>query len=164
MSELLREWRRSFRPPMPDAFRETARAIMDTIDGWMWRDLIGSGPVMIQNTTYQPYEDGEWCFLTPCWPWMEDIVAWHPATPGRWALRIGTGTMLGDVRYDEPLRVHRTPLAWLRAGGEGVCFLDRSSIAPTLWGHGQRIIADDVAHMRELRDICRRAEPRISTA
>lgn len=175
---LAHEWRHSYRSPMNREFRATLHAIYDSIEPWVWRDLIAAGPVLIEGETYQPHPDGEWCFLTPVIIFRPDtiynaddseaevidIVAWHPATPGRWATRRGAGTVLGDIDLAETLFVHQTPLAWLRSGCRGVCFLDHREIAPALWGFGGKIIAENAAHMRALREACDRARPRIVAA
>lgn len=183
---LAREWRCStLGQDMPAAFRADLRALWDSIDPGIWRDLISAGPVLIEGEAYQPHEDGQWCFLTPvlrvdlemwcCLVWdcrfdpgvvwdeiaeVVDIVAWHPATPGRWARRTGLADMLGEVAADEPVRVHRTPLAWLRAGGEGVCFLERNlTVVSLALNVASQVIAEDKAHARELREICERPYP-----
>lgn len=88
-----------------------------------------------------------------------DIVAWPPARPAAWALRAGLANALaledimgigdlvvvGDVeaafalaRADvDPdqgnvaVNLFATPLAWLRAGGRGICVLDWRAVQPT---------------------------------
>lgn len=170
---------------MPDSFRRVARDVWDWIEPDIWRDHVGAGPVLIEGGRYQPHNDGEWVFLTPithidgdAWRkhvwggcctedearlWFTeivDIVAWHPATPGRWARRTGEADMLGAVMPGEAVRVHQTPLGWLRGGGEGVCFLDdnRVTIAGEL-RQAARVIAESPAHARLLREICERPYP-----
>ena len=66
-----------------------------------------------------------------------DIVALATHDEDQWALRRGEGWCLGydawlrcEIGMAHELRVHGTPLAWLRAGCEGACVLD--------WGMGLR--------------------------
>lgn len=64
-----------------------------------------------------------------------DIAAFRPDRPGRWALRVGIGAVLGDSAVEDARRafawgelgtlaLHATPLDWLRAGGSGACVID----------------------------------------
>ena len=59
-----------------------------------------------------------------------DAVAWMPANPCRWWTCRRTGWPLGDDAlhhaefFNEPVVLHPSPLAWLAAGGDGVCVLD----------------------------------------
>lgn len=185
---LYREWRHgwSLQPPRP--FVDTMRRLYHELGPETCRDLVAIGPVVVEGGAFQIHEDGEWCFLTPVlyldselWRalvWdcgfepeavrranteVVDIVAWHPATPGQWARRIGEAHMLGDADArlgDEPLRVHQTPYGWLKAGGEGVCFLDRDrQLIALALRNVHQIVAENAAHARELRDICARPYP-----
>ena len=89
-----------------------------------------------------------------------DMVAWHMAQPSRWWLRRGAGVLLGEIEvehavtYGEPLRVHRTPLGWLRAAGEGVVILDWG--AAWFYLRDLRLAAEDHDHPAELQ---RRLQP-----
>lgn len=179
-------------PPFPPEFRAALRAVWDSIDAAVWLDLIRPARVLIEGEAYQPHEDGDWCFVTPCLhidgdKWREhvwtkrccapdearcwfsevvDLVAWHPATPGRWARRTGDASMLGAIDEGAALRVWRTPLSWLRGGGEGVCFLtsEQGIIAEALRAASE-VIAEDGRHAAELRRICEQpAAPRIRVA
>jgi len=182
---LYREWRHgwSLRPPRP--FVASMRRLYHELGPDICRELVSIGPVIVERDSFQIDERGEWAFLTPVchidgdlwrllvWDcgfeseavWrvnaeVVDIVAWHPATPGRWARRTGVADMLGDIAAAEPLRVHQTPYGWLKADGVGICFLDhqRASVASAL-RLAEKIIADSPAHARELRDICARPYP-----
>lgn len=60
-----------------------------------------------------------------------DLVALASHDENQWALRTGLADLLGDdqlldavLAERRELRLHPTPLAWLRAGCEGICVLD----------------------------------------
>jgi hypothetical protein len=62
-----------------------------------------------------------------------DIIVFDPSRPTTWSLQVGIAKVLGriDPQYLPPLpavRIHKTPLDWLRAGGDGLAFvfLDRA--------------------------------------
>ena len=84
-----------------------------------------------------------------------DLVAWHMDQPNRWWLRRGTAVLLGEIEivyaetYGEPIRIYRTPLDWLKAGGEGVVILDWTEA----WFHlrGLKLGAEDHQHGEELQ-------------
>jgi hypothetical protein len=167
----LREWRGSI-AAMAECGPERLSGLPEEV-----LPLVGVARIMLSSDggLWQPHEGGVQAFVTPtmsidmegwrqvAWsgalpeddPWLgylygiEDLVAWHPNTPERWALRWGVAEMLGEAGDpEEPLRVHRTPYGWLKAGGEGVCVLRPS-------GYGalrlvDRLIAEDSAHRHEL--------------
>lgn len=62
-----------------------------------------------------------------------DLVAWRPGSPMRWGLVSGLGWLLGAdecfaTRWDgDRLRLHATPLDWLRADAVGGVVLDWDS-------------------------------------
>jgi hypothetical protein len=186
---LAAEWRHGWSLEPPPAFVETMRRVYLRLGPETCRELVGIGRIAIRGAGFQLHDDGDWAFLTPIlqvrgdvWQLLVwdclfppedvwrvnaeiiDIVAWHPATPGRWATRTGYADMLGTVQpplwEDGPTRVHQTPYGWLKSGGEGICFLttDRPMIAFELRSAG-RIVADAEAHARELRQICAHPYP-----
>lgn len=65
-----------------------------------------------------------------------EIVAFDPNRPTTWTLRAGIAKVLlgrTDAQFLAPrpaVRVHATPLDWLRAGGDGIAFvfLDRAEL------------------------------------
>lgn len=143
-------------------------ALADLPESVFADELIGVRRVVIDGATWQPHEDGAEAFITPVWApdgWsLVDMVAWHPATPDRWALRWGIATHLGEINeYAEETRVFRSPWSWLRAGAKGICPLDPAvlrSVLPCREDH--RIVAEDEAHRRALYDALRRHDtPRI---
>ena len=65
-----------------------------------------------------------------------DVVTFDPGRPMTWTLRANIAKVLGRVEAQvlPPLpgvRIHRTPMDWLRAGGDGIAFvfLDRTERA-----------------------------------
>src|SRR5689334_13215010 len=53
-----------------------------------------------------------------------DLVAFSPAAPARWALRLGHATVLGAIRPQiccpEPVYVWRSVFSWFRSGCRGI--------------------------------------------
>ena len=142
------------------------------------------GVVEIETTTegfYQPAPGGRHAFIQPVYgavrppevPIMDpadptpiDLIAWCPKAPARWWLRRGVAILLGEIEavhgevYGEPIRVYRTPLDWLRAGGAGIVILANPADAfPYL--RGIKIVAEDVAHGLELERCLRPPEPEL---
>jgi hypothetical protein len=86
-----------------------------------------------------------------------DLLAIDPKYPARWALRTGAAEWIGAMPPQymppcPPVSVWRTPIAWLRAGGEGLVLLHPFS------GPGHRILlicdeicAEDHDHARLIR-------------
>lgn len=91
---------------------------------------------------------------------VADLVAFRLDTPSRWYTRaapLWLGCIPPQLLDPEPVRVWRTPLAWLRADGIGMVPLARDA-----WGKysvlvtARRIIAEDVRHGDELQRILSR--------
>jgi hypothetical protein len=96
----------------------------------------------------------------------EDLIAITQRPPHRWRLRRGAATVLGaheierrsfapprawhkdvlDGPTEEPLRLWKTPLAWLKAGCRGAVVLDWRAAAVDLLGIWTPIIAEDLGH------------------
>jgi hypothetical protein len=95
---------------------------------------------------------------------LVDLIAWHPATPQSWALRVGAAEWLGAIapQYLEPdpVIVRRSVLGWFRAGCSGLVLL-----SPTLADRYRilsgcsAIIAEDAEHAAELRSILQHPWP-----
>jgi hypothetical protein len=143
----------------------------DVLDLWGW---VGAERISVNGAIYEPNEGGDWAFimavhadavgpesLTPEEMLhvgdIVDLVAWCPEKPEWWALRRGSMTWLGAIGPQlidpDPVPIWRTPLAWLQAGGEGLCLLsqalhDRQRVLLGI----RHILAEDVEHGRELRD------------
>ena len=90
---------------------------------------------------------------------VADLVAWPLNAPERFATAVGEADMLGinamrnPATYwaGVPLRVHRTPLNWLKAGCDGCVILNRAWGGYWLSRCPGPIMAEDLAHGRELR-------------
>ncbi len=85
-----------------------------------------------------------------------DLVAWPLEKPAKFARLygraavLGGAALIGDGFDDGPLRVHRTPLAWLQSGCAGVVLLDPARGILVLRDAPGRIAAEDDAHAAEL--------------
>jgi hypothetical protein len=90
-----------------------------------------------------------------------DLLAFHPAHPHRWALRVGTAVWLGAVEPQHfgpaAVRIRRTPLKWLRADCDGLVLLsddrrDQYRILSSL----KSIVAEDAEHADAVRGVLAR--------
>ena len=117
---------------------------------------VGAAKVRPNGNTYEPAPDGIPAWVIPCMDAGEtcDLIA-LTTDPVRWWLRLGLaayvgGDALSDAVLDEPVRVFRTPLAWLRAGApaDGLVVLDHDIARRELAYHS--IVAEDLAHGLEL--------------
>ena len=93
-----------------------------------------------------------------------DLVAFHPAKPDRWALRVGAAEWLGAIEPQyldpEPVPIWRCPLSWLQAGCAGLVMLSRSLTDHHRALSGCRsVVAEDSAHAAELRRVLGRPFP-----
>lgn len=138
---------------------------------WGWA---GALPVLLEGDLWQPCEGEPLAFVVPVkaadghtpenpnpenvlrYGDVVDLVAFRPDRPDRWALRLGAAAWLGAIEPQflepRPVRVWRTPLEWLRAGGEGIVPLshDPEEVRGVLlWCRA--IVAADVEHGRQLR-------------
>jgi len=88
-----------------------------------------------------------------------DLVAWPLHASERLATAVGEADMLGipcmrnPATYvgGRPLRVHRTPLGWLKAGCQGCVVLNRDWGGYWLRQAPGPLLAENLAHGRELR-------------
>jgi hypothetical protein len=92
-----------------------------------------------------------------------DLVACHPQSP-RHALRAGQALTLGAIDlqswHPDPVRVHRTVNAWLRAGCTGIVLLTRDPYeASRVLREIHTIEAEDRQHARELKRLLRTPPP-----
>lgn len=77
-----------------------------------------------------------------------DLLTFSLDRPDRWNLARGKAVVLGAVALDlaaefgTPLAVNSTPLAWLKAGGEGICPLDLAGAAAWLSGYDSYVVDD----------------------
>lgn len=96
-----------------------------------------------------------------------DIAAWDPQTNrvGTWlgaAYALGQGSVFG-ARLSDGLRVHRTVMNYLRAGGNGIVILNYEAARNYLTDAGP-LIAEDQQHCRELTAALTHPLPRILLA
>ncbi len=128
----------------------------------------GGAKIRVSGRFFQHDEGGNFCVVTPVYlgptptlrepvenPVIADLVAWHPSNPGKWHfLRGEAGLILGERAmfeasiFGEPLRLYRTPFAWLQTGCAGSVLLDHHGLN-RLYGlrevvcknieHGERI-------------------------
>ena len=89
-------------------------------------------------------------------PYTADLVAWPLHAPDLFATALGSGKgceLLGAwsaCRTDKsPLRVHQTPMAWLKAGCEG-CVVLKPGAEYWLKRAGGPFICDDAEHAHEV--------------
>ncbi|CAM5774919.1 hypothetical protein LMIY3S_04763 [Labrys miyagiensis] len=113
-----------------------------------------------------PEQDGERAILILCWDYWGplDIAAWMP-TAGKIYTYAGSATMLGEsqiygVGLEAGLRVYRDPLAWFRAGRQGIVILNPKAAAERLDGLGP-LIAEDPEHATWLQRNLARPAPKI---
>lgn len=90
--------------------------------------------VQLEGGRYAPAPTGQRRLILPVHEDGElvDLVAVSSTEPDDWHVRTGAATALGlfdgwHHRWVDAVPVHRNPLEWLRAGGEGLCILDWSS-------------------------------------
>ncbi len=146
--------------------------------------LIGTAEMRIKGGLYEPAPDGAPAYVTPVlvgdpvspeipdplvyarhFGDIVDLVAWHPRHPGHWALRVGAATWLGCIEPQyldpDPVAIRRAPLAWLRAGCDGLVILSSEPAdAYRLLSGCHEIIAENQQHAAELRKLVRQPWPR----
>ena len=129
-------------------------AEIETTGDGLYQPAPGGQPVFVQPV-YGAVRPPEVPIVDPADPEPVDLVAWHPKVPARWWLRRGIAVLLGEIEivhaevYDEPIQVHRTPLDWLKAGGDGIVLLTDPADAFS-YLRGLKIVAEDVSHGLEL--------------
>jgi hypothetical protein len=126
--------------------------------------LIGKAPIVVAAGIYDVHPDGAEAFITPLrreeshtiasyapaayvrYGCLLDLVAWHPATPGSWALRAGDSEALwlglSEWPSNETTPVWGSPFEWLAAGGVGLVPLtdDRSVLDVLAWERGDGVV------------------------
>jgi len=87
-----------------------------------------------------------------------DLVAFPLNAPERFVTAVGEADMLGianmrsteQCKFNKPLLVHRTPLNWLKANCRGCVVLNPQWGGYWLRRNNREILAEDLAHGREL--------------
>jgi hypothetical protein len=132
---------------------------------WLWGGPMRFGVASIATSddgAYQPDPDGRHAFIVPAIPVSVDalfedcdpvdLVAFRLAEHGRWWRRLDVVPFLnpGAVEradyFGETLQLWRTPLAWLRAQGQGAVILDPVANLRLWLGGVREIVTEDVAH------------------
>lgn len=93
-----------------------------------------------------------------------DLVAWPIDKPAEYRTFVGQGAVLGAANIENPstyvggrpLRVSRTPQAWARAGGRGVCPIDFELAGAMLASCPGRLFCEDIHHARAIARMVRR--------
>lgn len=107
--------------------------------------------------------DGERAILVPIRDVLEQVVdvgAWRPHDPRTIALMTGAAALLGEGMVGNPatfargraLNVFRTATAWLAHDCRGVVIADEARAGMRL-ADAPRLLCEDPAHGRELRDL-----------
>lgn len=99
--------------------------------------------------------------------WLVDFVAWPVDQPSEFATAAGRADLLGADQVGNPasffagrpLFVHRTPMSWLRARCHGLVVLDQRRAGARLAAARGNLLAEDLAHARELHRLMGRAFP-----
>lgn len=100
---------------------------------------------------FAPSPDGRRSMVVPVYEngQLLDLVAFSTSTPDDWLLRTGAGLALGLIDGFEPhtwgasVHLHKTPMDWLRAGGDGLCIVDWSAPDIYLFNDLPHITVDD---------------------
>jgi len=90
-----------------------------------------------------------------------DLVAWTPGD-NRLAAWFGYAGLLGEdtVPLHETVRVHRSPMTWLRASRRGVVLINPARAARALQDAGS-LQAEDLEHAKALKPLVTIATPKI---
>jgi hypothetical protein len=93
-----------------------------------------------------------------------DVIAFNPAAPENWRLERGAAAVLGVVECQAlrppPVRIWPHPLAWLEAGGNGLCLLsDNAHERRQILMDCQTVLVKGVDAGRALMDSIAAAKP-----
>lgn len=92
-------------------------------------------------------------------PYTADLIEWPLYAPDSFATALGAGEgceLLGAwsaCRTDRTLTVHRTPLAWLKAGCEGCVVLKQEGGGFWLNKAGGPFVCEDAEHAKAVREL-----------
>ncbi len=104
----------------------------------------------LDNDTFAADSSGMEAILVPVHnrhgEWV-DTCAYHLSNPGEWRLQfddetpiLGVANLARAAYFHDPIVLHPTPEAWLRAGGQGVVILN--------WGCALQDLFDGVGEVR----------------
>jgi hypothetical protein len=93
-----------------------------------------------------------------------DLLAWPLSEPAAFATAIGNADLVGATtmrntvnhRFKQPLLVHRTPSGWVMAGCRGCVIVNPEYAGYWLRKCNRQILAEDLEHGRELKQILQR--------
>lgn len=110
---------------------------------WIKHGDIGGITARISGRFFEWDKDGDFYIAQPIWrdipsgknlvtePILYDVIAWTPSNPAQWYfLRGEHNLILGEKAMhrasicNEPIQLHATPFAWLKAGCRGSVLLD----------------------------------------
>lgn len=129
---------------------------------------VGMAPIEVaEDGTFTPSPEGKpACIVAAVDPHnralgssgIYDLVAFRSSDPRKWWLRTGNAYALGEhlLGLPDPVRLVRTPVDWLAAGGDAVCILDWSPASP-VWGElrtGPTILFQDDLLSASVRSAC----------
>lgn len=128
--------------------------------------------VQSDGRRFEPCPDGTLAAWCECYAedaeTVLDVVAWSLDQPDRFLTLTGAAPALGMAAAANPatyalgfpLRLHRTPLAWLQAGCDGAVILDQAAGGRWLRDlEPPRLAAEDAAHARDLDAMLKAASP-----
>ncbi len=120
--------------------------------------ICGMAKISADGAFYVPDDDGIDAVIVPCLDGeiVVDLLAFALDKPAKWWTRLGAhwalgGDALDRLWLDDRLRIHRTPINWLRGGAQpnAAVVLDwRAAAAQLLTVPG--IIGDDYEHALEI--------------
>lgn len=122
------------------------------------RSIIGFGRIAPEEPdAFRFDDDGLPALIVPAgepergggWRAIYDLIAFRPEAPARWWSRTGLADALGDLG-DAAWRggivhLHSTPLAWLQAGGKGLCIVNPTADPRQVLAGADEVVCDSPA-------------------
>jgi len=134
---------------------------IDWIDGLGLREQRRQGIVatlkgLAKGRWWSPCPASQSLLLLPCYEPLDgtvvDVMAIDPDKDDRHHLLTGLCVMLGEPPFLDEVRLHRTPMDWLAANGDGICIHDWEEARRFLTGTPPlRLICHDLEHVKEVR-------------
>ena len=129
----------------------------------------GMARIRSYGTRFEFQEDGQevvaFAWREPSVEDYQDVVAFNFSRPEHAWTRYGVASILGDdallkaIACQEPIRIRRTVLDWLRADLNGICVIDWKAAWWRL--RGARLVVEDYEHGRELERRLRAPDPEL---
>ncbi len=119
-------------------------------------EMLGVTRAATEGREWTPQADGRPVITLPIWSGecCLDILALSPEDANKWWCRTDIAPVLDPNEIarceflDEPLDIHASPLAWLRAGARGTVILDWRSVSFWLAGVRRFLCFDDMTAER----------------